>query len=98
MDWSEEEVKKTRRTLTDGSHGYFSDRQMRGIMTCAVELAAERGGAKLELPEDFNRGYDSGAEAMRAACWEAVKGVFEDYGIIEHLYQDVKAAIEGAAP
>jgi hypothetical protein len=48
--------------------------------------------------EGFNEGHEKGAEAMRAACWEALKEVFARYGIIEHLYQDTKAAIEGAVP
>jgi hypothetical protein len=48
--------------------------------------------------EGLTKGYDNGVEAMRAACWEAAKEVFARYGIIEHLYQDMKAAIEGAAP
>jgi hypothetical protein len=49
---------------------------------------------------DHADGYDAGAEAMRAACWEAVQEMFHRHGIYEKtmLYDEAKAAIEGATP
>jgi len=44
-------------------------------------------------------GYDNGAEAMRAACWEAVKGQLQVFGMADGLLESVlKKAIEGATP
>lgn len=41
--------------------------------------------------------YDRGAEAMRAACWEAVQRKIWQHGL-HNLEADFKAAIEGATP
>jgi hypothetical protein len=49
---------------------------------------------------DYADGYDAGAEAMRAACWEAVQGVLERFGwgSGSECERAFKSAIEGAAP
>jgi hypothetical protein len=48
---------------------------------------------------DPGAAYERGAEAMRAACWEAVQAVLERHGWKESgLSVDIKAAIERAAP
>lgn len=48
----------------------------------------------------LQRAYDNGAEAMRAACWEAVQGQMRRMGWVasERAWRELKAAIEGAAP
>lgn len=45
-------------------------------------------------------GFNEGAEAMGAACWEAVQAALQRHGWAhaDGTWQDVKAAIEGAAP
>jgi hypothetical protein len=57
---------------------------------------AERAG----FDEGLSQGWGAGAEAMRAACWEAVRGVLERDGIRSHepYFKRIKAAIKGAAP
>lgn len=55
---------------------------------CAVDTSSPR------------EAYEAGAEAMRAACWEAVQGELRRSGIPRGpgLWERIKAAIEGAAP
>jgi predicted nuclease with TOPRIM domain len=51
--------------------------------------------------EQEARGYDDGAEAMRAACWEAVQEYLDVSGLATSapaMRDALKAAIEGAAP
>lgn len=47
-----------------------------------------------------NAEYDAGAEAMRAACWEAVQEQMRRMGWVssERAWREFKAAIEGATP
>jgi hypothetical protein len=54
----------------------------------------------LEVVEPaFISGHEQGAEAMRAACWEAVQALLQSYGMQWSNWSNVlKAAIEGAAP
>lgn len=44
--------------------------------------------------------YDRGAEAMREACWEAVKTEFQKHGLtyMDTAWKAARDAIEGAAP
>ena len=52
------------------------------------------------LCDEHENGREAGAEAMRAACWEAVRGVMQKYGISDAspMRDEMKSAIEGAAP
>lgn len=55
---------------------------------------ADDGGAAAE-----SAAYECGVETMRAACWGAVQVVLQKHGWSgEHVVNDFKAAIEGAAP
>lgn len=48
----------------------------------------------------YEAGYSAGAEAMRAACWEAVQEQLQACGFTpeSQAWRDFKAAIEGAVP
>lgn len=53
----------------------------------------------LELENDHPEACAAGAEAMRAACWEAVQGCLQIHGYGGDLMRErLKAAIEGVAP
>lgn len=82
----------------------------RGSCTCAgegvcawcdsvarVEVKEEIG---LNTPTQWGMGYDAGAEAMRAACWEAVRAALADEGWTDKdaTWRRFKSAIEGAVP
>lgn len=81
--------------------------------TCTHDDAAKPGhtGRVKERSEEFSpetgihrvqeQSFDEGAEAMRAACWEATEKVLESLGWNVdggHLRGQFKAAIEGATP
>jgi TolA-binding protein len=48
--------------------------------------------------EAESHAYERGAEAMRAACCEAVQRECQKYGLREYVAQSFKAAIEGSTP
>jgi len=83
-----------------------------GVITSAESLAngyvlandtATLFGARREAPVHSNdiarrEGFNEGAEAMRAACWEAVQTWAQGRGLTREEMQSLKAVIEGAAP
>lgn len=51
------------------------------------------------VPLSSVEGFDEGAEAMRAACWEAVQALLQSYGMQGSNWANaLRDAIEGAAP
>ena len=62
-----------------------------------VEATARADQAFRSYGHGAEDGYQEGAEAMRAACWEAVRHRLWNHGLYQYT-QDFKAAIEGAAP
>lgn len=65
----------------------------------AVEAAENLAAGERGL----QRAYDNGAEAMRAACWEAIQPLLQRLGFVvagapTAMGNEFKAAIEGAAP
>lgn len=50
-----------------------------------------------ERRHGYEDGWDKGAEAMRAACWEQVVTLLVKHGL-QNLREEFKRAIEGAAP
>lgn len=50
--------------------------------------------------EQASDAYDEGAEAMRAACWEAAQVILRQEGVTANMpwWNRLKAAIEGATP
>jgi predicted nucleic acid-binding Zn-ribbon protein len=47
---------------------------------------------------ELQKAYDRGAEAMRAACLEAIQDVLARWAVPPRCYNEAKSAIEGAAP
>jgi hypothetical protein len=69
----------------------------------AIESGAVASSFPATTPcPPFQEGYDEGAEAMRAACLEAVQGCLQYHGFgpktAPRVWNDMKAAIEGAVP
>jgi transcriptional regulator with XRE-family HTH domain len=66
----------------------------------AVEMQASITQGVWNPTREQEQWFDSGAEAMRAACWKAVALLRDHLGItsINPVYDAFKAAIEGAAP
>jgi hypothetical protein len=61
---------------------------------------SERVKERSELIRVSNDSHAAGAEAMRAACWEAVQGELQSngYGPDSMTWKRMKSAIEGAVP
>lgn len=65
----------------------------------AVKEAATAAVEMVRRDNELTRAYDNGAEAMRAACWDAVRGQIQAFAMAGGLFEAaVKKAIEGAAP
>lgn len=70
-----------------------------GVLSAHVDKTA---GGKVDTLgialESAFEGYDDGAEAMRAACLESAQEALHKHGCDRSLWEDIKAAIEGATP
>lgn len=62
------------------------------------ERVKRRGETAVERPDLEALAWDAGAEAMRAACLEAVQREGQKFGLSTVALAQFKAAIEGAAP
>lgn len=84
---------------TPGHSERVKERREAVVATLAdARPETEDSAAAIEEGAEVNA-YDRGAEAMRAACWEAVQEVLQRHGWSESgLAIDAKSAIEGATP
>lgn len=107
MNWTDEELDEGERVLvrpvSPPRESNIRRETVRALMTRAVELVAARGGGDAlgqARREGFNEGHEKGAEAMRAACREAVRTRLALNGFIppDHIVDQLLAAIDGATP
>lgn len=66
----------------------------------AFAEAADAAAGLVARDRGLQHAYDNGADAMRAACWEAVQGQLQALGFYagSPAWNVLKAAIEGATP
>lgn len=100
---SQEPLSVVRAFLGDGEAPCSCAGTVDGDPGCTYCNLKEEARAALEkLSEaEYAKGHDAGAEAMRAACWEAVQGELERLGYgdsRDRMNRRIKSAIEGAAP
>lgn len=93
MEWNEEENDALwQKWLEDEAKDTHAD--YGGELREEHESKAFKADPSLSVTEAA--AYEQGAEAMRAACWEAVQRVCEEQGLAPFA-ERFKTAIEGAA-
>jgi hypothetical protein len=93
-----ERVKERSESFAHGALGLPTPEERREAMARFVDPNTPPFDPMVDLSPSEYHAYEQGAEAMRAACWEAVQPLLQRMGIDHITQHEFKHAIEGATP